>query len=334
MKLTRNLSFEELCAKLADYKGRKVALTFHSIGDRDGVGSATALAEYFDNAVVVTPDFITNNAKRMLEYTGKTKYVGNDFPRDCELLIVLDANNVDVLGKFREELKRFQGELLFIDHHLPHEDIKGEVVAFNSESYNSASSIVCAVLRSLKAQVTKNMAFLLLNGVIADSAGLNNAFPQTFRQIADLVETSGTSFSFINEYFHSSVPVRNRYETVMDIREAGSEIAGNYVLMYGRATEHANVVADAAMELGADAAVFWAMTDREATLSARLRPPLDQKLGIHLGKFMEGVAGIVGGTGGGHACAAGAYGSRREEAQNAGQAVLQKIREKMGNSRQ
>ncbi len=45
--------------------------------------------------------------------------------------------------------------------------------------------------------------------------------------------------------------------------------------------------------------------------------------------MMESVAGLVGGTGGGHACAAGAYGPRREGAQGAGEEVVRKIKEKM-----
>lgn len=125
------------------------------------------------------------------------------------------------------------------------------------------------------------------------------------------------------------MPVNNRYETIEDIYASKAEIAGDYVIIYGRAHAHANVAADAALNLGADAAVFWVTTEKEAALSARLLAPLDKKLGIHLGIMMESVAGLVGGTGGGHACAAGAYGPRREGAQGAGEEVVRKIKEKM-----
>ncbi len=325
----RNVSFDELCNLFREYRDRKVLLTFHSIGDRDGVGSAAALSSFFANSVVATPDFITNNAKKMLEYVGYGRHLETRFHEDADLAIILDANTPEVLGQFRERLDKFRGEVLVIDHHAPHDGFRAAAAGFNDETYNSTASIVYAVLRTLGAEVSEGAAFLLLNGIIADSADLHNSSPKTFRQIADLLEISKVDFSFISEYFHASVPVNNRYETVEDIYASEAEIVGDYVVMHGRAHARANVAADAALNLGADAAVFWVTTDREASLSARLLSPLDKKLGIHLGLIMEGVAGIVKGTGGGHACAAGAYGPRREGAQEAGEEVLRKIKEKM-----
>ena len=334
--MTRAISFRELCDLLKERKADKVLLTFHSIGDRDGVGSAVALSEYFANATVATPDFITSNAKRMLERIGYDRRIGAQFPKGKELVIVLDANNLDVLGNFKGSLMTFQGTVLFVDHHIAHEGdrLPADTIIFNSEAYNSTASIVYAALKEIGAEVTQNMAFTLLNGVIADSADLNNSSPQTFRQIADLIEISKTDFSFISEYLHASRPVGNRYETVRDVCAAESEAVGDYVLMYGAAAQHANVAADAAQNLGADASVFWVSGKREASLSARLRPPLDKELGMHLGTIMQSIAQIVGGTGGGHACAAGAYGPKRESARAAGEEVVRQIKEIMRRGKQ
>lgn len=325
----RKVAFKELCGILKEYKDRKVLLTFHSIGDRDGVGSAAALSSFFTNSIIATPDFITNNAKKMLEYVGRFGRLETRFHEDSDLAVILDANTPDVLGEFKERLSKFNGSVLIVDHHAPHDDFNGDVSSFNDETYNSTASIVYDALKALGAEVPKDAAFLLLNGIIADSADLRNSSPKTFRQIADLLEISKVDYSFISEYFHANVPVNNRYETVEDICASKAEIVGDYVIMYGRARARANVAADAALNLGADAAVFWVTTEREASLSARLLSPLDKKLGIHLGLVIEGVAKTVGGTGGGHACAAGAYGPRREGAQDAGEEVVRKIKEKM-----
>lgn len=328
--MTRVISFSELCSLLKEYRGMKVLLTFHSIGDRDGVGSAAALSEYFTDATVATPDFITNNAKRMLEHSGYGRRIGAEFPKGKDIVIVMDANNLGVLGNFEGSLEKFAGPVLFIDHHVSHSDgLPRDAIVFNSEAYNSTASMVYAALREIGADVTRSMAFLLLNGIIADSADLNNSTPQTFRQIADLIEISKTDFAFISQYIHASVPVGNRYETVSEVCSAKPEMVGDYVIMYGAAAEHANVAADAAQNLGADASVFWVSGKREASLSARLRPPLDKELGIHLGAIMEGVAHIVGGNGGGHACAAGAYGPKRESAREAAEEVVERIKERM-----
>jgi len=329
----RTITFDELCSTITEYKNKAVGLTFHSIGDRDGVGSAVALSEYFTNAFVVTPDFLTNNAKKMLAFCGYKNNIEAKFPEGAEVIIILDANNLDVMGKFKERIKNFHGTVLFIDHHAPHNDLEGNVLAYNSEAYNSTASIICALLQKIQAGISKTMAFTLLNGIIADSADLNNSTSLTFRQIADLIDISKTEYSFISEYFHANIPVENRYQTVQNICSSTAEMVKDYVIMYGTSTGHANITADSAINLGADAAVYWLANEREASLSARLRSPLDKKLGIHLGIIMEGIAKTIEGTGGGHACAAGAYGRKRDAAQTAGLEVVRIIREAMKEPR-
>ena len=325
----RRIAIDELCNIIKNVGDKKVALTFHTIGDRDGVGSAVALSEYFKNATVVTPDFITNNARRMLSYLSLGDKVTGKFPPDAEVIVVLDANNLPALGKLRETLESSSAEIIFIDHHAPHREMEMEATMFNDESFNSTASIITDVFKRIGARLTRNMAMLLLNGITADSADLQNSSPQTFRQIAELLEVAKTDYSFFTDYFHEGIPVNNKYQVVKDVFAAKCEVVGNYIIIYGRATEHANINADTALRLNVDAAVFWVTSNAEASISARLRSPLDKKLSMHLGLMMEDIGKIVGGNGGGHACAAGAYGPRKEAAQQAGEEIVRRIKEKM-----
>ena len=82
----KSLTLDELCEKLGSFSGKRIAFTFHSIGDRDSVGSAVALADYLDNATLVTADFLTNNAKKLLEYVGCKDCIEKTFPKDCEVI--------------------------------------------------------------------------------------------------------------------------------------------------------------------------------------------------------------------------------------------------------
>ncbi len=325
----RVVALNELCDKLRVYKDKRVVLTFHTIGDRDAVGSAVALSAFFSKAQVVTPDFITNNAKRMLSYLGYSNRISSTLPEAPDLVIVFDANNMTALGRMAARLVPSTAGILFIDHHAVHKDESVEALMFNDESYNSTASITYEVMKKLGVSVGRNEAMLLLNGIIADSAEMQNSSPLTFRQVAELLEVAKVDFSFFSEYFHESVPVENKYRVMKDVFASKAEIVGKYLLVYGRATEHANVVADTALKLDADAAVFWVEGNTEASISARLRPPLDKKLSMHLGLIMEEVGGLIGGSGGGHACAAGAYGIKREAAQLAGEETVRRIRQIM-----
>lgn len=325
----RAIAIDELCNELQKLKNKRVVLTFHTIGDRDAVGSAVALSEYFPNGVVVTPDFITNNARRMLNYINCAGKVTTQFPEGADAVIVFDANNTSALGRLAERLVPSFSRIIFIDHHAVHKEVSIDALMFNDEGYNSTSSIVCEVMKRIGASIMKSTAFLILNGIIADSADMQNSFPLTFRQVAELLEKSGMEFSFFSEYYHEGIPVKNRYQVMKDIGTATTEIIGKYIIIYGRAAEHANVAADAAIKLEADATVFWTTSNAEASVSARLRSPLDKVLSMHLGTIMEDIGRIMDGSGGGHACAAGAYGIKREAAQLAGEETVKRIKAKM-----
>ncbi|MGA3020433.1 MAG: DHH family phosphoesterase [Candidatus Micrarchaeales archaeon] len=326
-----NITLSELCNTLKEFRSKRVALTFHTIGDRDGVGSAVALSEYFETASVVTPDFITTNARRMLEYLGLSKRVEFNYPDDAEMIMVMDANNLFALGKREKMFEDFKGKLLFIDHHAPQEKLPKDAVVFNDESYNSTASIVYEALKNLNFGITKEIAILLLNGITADSADLQNSSPQTFKQISELLETSKLDFSFFSEYFHRGIPAKNKYRVINDLQEATAEIVSDFILVHGRATEHANIAADTAMQMNADATLFWAIGNTEASISARLRSPLDKELSMHLGVMMKEIGSMLGGNGGGHACAAGAYGPRKEAAEEAANRAVELIKDKLNS---
>lgn len=326
----RRLDLDGLCNFIEDSRRKKTLCTFHTVGDRDGVSSAVVTSSLFESAVVRTPDFVTSNARRMLEHAGYAQKIGSSFPVDVELVIVHDANKPDSLGPFGSRVERFDGELLFIDHHVePARYVDGKnAYYFNDESYNSTASIVYEVTKRLGRQLSRLEAELLLNGVIADSADFENATAQTFRQVSELTEISKVNYFEIAEYFHYRIPAKNRFRLIEDLSKSTARLEGDYVIVFGEA-ERANVAADAALKLGADAAVFFAIHEKEISLSARMRSTLDTKFSLHLGKVMQGVGSIIGGNGGGHPCAAGAYGPRKEQAGKALDYVVGQIEKAM-----
>ncbi|MGC8710182.1 MAG: DHH family phosphoesterase [Candidatus Micrarchaeia archaeon] len=306
------LNFNDLQEFIKANSQRKFLLTFHSIGDRDGVGSAISLSMYLKNSIVGTPDFITNNARRMLDQVGYQNKINPASTKGIDIVIVLDANNLEALGNFKEEVQSFKGKVVFVDHHLLPPVQNKKHLMFSDESYNSTASIIYDLLKSLGAGVNKKAAILLLNGIISDSADFRNATAYTFKQVSELLDIANMSYSDILEYFHESIPLNSRYSLINDLYSSKVEIVGKYLLIYGKASMHANVAADIAMKLGADASLFWSESEKEVSISSRLRPPLDKKLPMHLGRVMQGVSKILGGNGGGHPCAAGAYGPKKE----------------------
>ncbi|MDE1868599.1 MAG: DHH family phosphoesterase [Candidatus Micrarchaeota archaeon] len=303
------LTFDGLKSLLEEHKEKRVMLTFHSIGDTDSVSSAFALSEYMKNATIATPDFITNNCKRMLQRLGfRESMIKTEFDDGADLIIMLDVNNFEECGPFAERLAHFGKKILVIDHHARNEISGHDVLSFNDEGYNSTTSIVYDALERLGHTVGGKTAALIAIGIISDSADFINSFPKTFTQVGKLLETSGMGYSELLENIRHVASPESRLESITGLFGATAEVRHKLLFVYGRASFHANHFADNALKVGADVSIFYAITGNDVTFSARLRSPLDKELGIHLGVIMRDLAPVINGTGGGHPCAAGVYG--------------------------
>ncbi|MDE1804909.1 MAG: DHH family phosphoesterase [Candidatus Micrarchaeota archaeon] len=327
--MARRIGTREVLEFLESHREERFLITFHSMGDRDSVGSAVALKEYLTNSLIATPDFITSTSKRMLaQLSGKVE-IGNKIPQDIYGIIITDANNSEALGSFGPKIAKSKKPVLFIDHHLESTSAGQNMMVFNDEGYNSTASLVYGLLRELQPSISSDQAIALLSGIIADSFEFHNMYPQTFRQISELLKYAKVEYPDFMAQFAEKVPAYNRKQSIADVCAAHTEIIGDYLLMYGRATIHANISAETAINIGADAALFWHSSSEEVSLSTRLKSPLDRKLSIHLGKIMREVGPILGGNGGGHPAAAGAYGPNKRMAQKAIDKILKELRDKL-----
>lgn len=303
------VGFDRLVREITECAGKRTMLTFHSIGDTDSISSAFALREVLPNASMHSPDRLTSNAVRLLKKLGfEEKDVKGGFLKEAEAVILLDVNNFDGCGEFAGKLRAFKGKIIVIDHHLLNEDL-GNAIEFSDESYNSTASIAYDILKEVHAAVDAKLAKLLVMGILSDSAEFKNTTPETFAQLGELLGIAKTDYiSLITETGHIS-PAEEREKTIADVMNARIMVKEGLLFLYGRCHAHANLAADSAIRIGADVSLFYSL-GREVSFSARLRPTLDRRYGIHLGRIMDRLASLIDGTGGGHPCAAGAYGSR------------------------
>lgn len=301
-------SVEELAEFLKPRISNRALLTFHSIGDTDAVSSAVSLSHHMKNASVATPDIITSNANRILDRLGYGDAIPNKFDDGAKIAVLLDANNFEEFGQFSGKLEDFGEEILIIDHHYPNFIGKDNVYVFNDEGYCATASIVYKLLGLLGEKVDETEAKLLLTGIISDSAELRNSTPETFEQIGMLLETAKTDYYSIRKLMAHVLSPEARASAIKDLEDAAISIEGGLLFVYGKVHMHANLSADNAIRLGADVAIFYAENANEVSFSARLNTAIDKEYGLHLGRIMRSLAHIIGGTGGGHPSAAGAYG--------------------------
>ena len=326
-------SIEELAGFLKPRIGKRAMLTFHSIGDTDAVSSAVSLSRHMKNSGVATPDIITSNANRILNKLGFSEAIPSNFDRDAELVILLDANNFDELGAFSSEFGSFEGEVLVIDHHFPNNIGRDNVYVFDDEGYCATASIIYGLLTLLGEKVDESEAKLLLTGIISDSAELRNSTPETFRQIGSLLDAAKTDYYSIRRLMSHIETPEARARAIEDMNAANISIEDGILFVFGAAGSHANLAADNAIRLGADISIFYSENPNEISFSARLNTEIDKRYRIHLGRIMRDLAHIIGGTGGGHPAAAGAYGPLKQAQQTFIDAFLSECKTKIDNAR-
>ena len=304
-----SITLEGLCREISSIGERRAMITFHSVGDTDSIAAAVGLQGVLKNATIASPDFITSNSRRILDGLGLGhSMISKEFDSSADTIILVDVNNLGDCGAFGDVIEESKARLLVIDHHYSQEISRGNACVFNDESYNSASSIVYEVMKRLGARIDPRTARLIAMGIISDSAELTNSFPDTFVQLGELMRIGGTDYPSLARELQHMAPIDDRKRFIGDLFNSRIMEENGMVVLCGSAGMHANKIADDAIRIGADAALFYTEHNGELSFSARLRPPLDREKGINLGAIMKGLAETIAGHGGGHPCAAGAYG--------------------------
>jgi len=315
---------------LQSYSGKRAMLTFHSMGDTDAIASALILSKFFRDSSVATPDAITSHSKYILRKLGfDPESITNKFDAKADVIVLSDVNNLEDCGNFAEPLKRFNGEILVIDHHSP-KTIERQASVYNDERHNSAASIVFQVVELSDMALSKNEAALLALGIISDSAGLINSTSDTFIQIGNLLHIAGTSYAALTELLKSTPSADQRLLSIKELSSSEKNVISGILFVYGRAAYQANHMAEDAIRVGADVSLFHTISGSEISFSARMRPELEAR-GVHLGMVMKLIAPIIEGTGGGHPAAAGAYGPAKGKAKEFTEAFIKQVAKRAKN---
>ena len=305
------VKLENLAKFLSENSDKRVMVTFHSIGDMDSISSAFGLTKILKRASIRAPDFITSNAQFALEQAGIVlDDIGKGFVDDAELIVMVDVNNFGDCGPFEKRLGSSGAKILIIDHHVS-SGIEGALV-FDSEDYNSTAGIVYDLLKYIGIAVDVQTAEILAMGIYSDSAEFRNANARSFIQLGELLMIAGLNLQQLLEKLSKIASVEARERTIDELFGAETVIINGRLFVKGATSMHAAIAADDAIKVGADVALFFSESEKEVSFSARCRPTLDAEMHMHLGKIMKLLAPIIGGSGGGHPCAAGAYGPKKD----------------------
>lgn len=324
----------EIADFLADAarRGRRILVLCHHNADPDAVGSSLALADALNRlgarALAGTSEGMSRAAKAVLDAVKREMAV--DPPLEADVVVLVDTSSLEHLGKLGEEMRRKAGELeiVVVDHHRPVEEMRRIAKLYHvREELASQSELTLQLLRELGVELTPDMAFLLLAGIVSDTGQFRLARGETFDAVHALVE-AGADYRRVLEALKPEEDMSRRIALLKAAQRSELHHLHDRLVVF---SEVGSFEADAAamfVRIGADVALVGSEDKDRIRICARAREELLETTNLHLGDLMSELARDFKGSGGGHAGAASMTGEGKlAEAKKRAMQILQRMLE-------
>lgn len=160
-------------------------LTPHMHPDGDCLGSMLGLYHYLVSRGKKVEMFLDDTVPSSFVFFPGVSVIKQPQHVKADLLIVLDASDVDRLGRVKDQV---DAPILNIDHHVSNTHFADYWLVDSSAS--ATAEIVYGLLKYLQATITTDMAVCLYTGIVTDSGFFRyaNTSPKTMRYGAELME--------------------------------------------------------------------------------------------------------------------------------------------------
>lgn len=290
----------------ASKRGQRILVLCHHNADPDAVGSSLALVDALKQLGAEAQAGASEGISRVSESILKAaaREISIDPPLDADIIVLADTSSFEHLGKLGEQVKQKALELVLIDHHRPVEGMKQQMKHyFVREESASESELILELIHELGAELTPEMAFLLLAGIISDTGQFRFAKGATFEAVDALVK-AGAQYSRVLEALRLPEAPSRRIAMLKAARRLRLYKIDNKLVALSKLSSFEADAAAMLIRIGADVAVVGSQEKGKIRLCGRAREELIKGTQLHLGKLMSDLAKQFNGTGGGHAGAA------------------------------
>jgi nanoRNase/pAp phosphatase (c-di-AMP/oligoRNAs hydrolase) len=295
-------------------KSKKISIYCHQNADPDAVCSAFALKflikKLKKRAIVniIVPDGFNTLGKRAADcipIRGITEIYSNK----ADLIILVDTNNIRQLGSHYEFLKNLKTQIVVIDHHTPHPDLRNRnsCIIIN-EKISSTCEIVYEMYKRFKLKPSKKVSNAILIGIVYDSRHFILASSRCLINVAELIPLGASIKDAISIM---AIPL-SKSEIMARLKALQRLVilkVDNWIITSSEVGSYQASVARILNYVGAHVAIVGGKNMDEFIISLRCKENFHKKTGIHLGKDIAiPVAESLNCSGGGHAMAAGING--------------------------
>ncbi|WXG45536.1 MAG: DHH family phosphoesterase [Candidatus Atabeyarchaeum deiterrae] len=301
--------WEEIVSLFERRNVRSVVVLCHSNADPDAVSSALSLRALIHQLcativrVEVVAEGVSEASSRLIEAFADIE-VNDEINGEPDAFILVDANNVEHVGKFKYMIRESEKPLIVIDHHVAQSSIfKKTAITYIDEDASSTAEIISLLNESVGRRPSVIEATILLIGVIYDSKRFLILGRNTFHA-ANFLITAGADYD--RALLVLSYPI-GRSERIARLKAAQRTRlleSNGWIIASSIVSSFEASACRGLIELGADAAIVSSDRRDEKRISTRSTKAFHDRTGINLAKIMEKVGEELNGSGGGHATAA------------------------------
>ncbi len=177
-------TIEELSLKLK--KEKSVAIICHVRPDGDTLGSALALFHALNNLGIKAKVFCDDTVPSRFFFLKSAEFVESNLSGEFSAMLAIDCADLTRLGDFYEAFLKHKNTYV-LDHHVSNTMFAKENVVIDNAS-NSEN--VLALIESLNAEITTEIANLLAMGIMTDTGNFKhkNVTANTMRSASKLIE--------------------------------------------------------------------------------------------------------------------------------------------------
>lgn len=219
--------------------------------------------------------------------------------------------------------------IIVIDHHHPHPDTAKIASQFLvDESAAAAAEIIYRLYRAARAEIGSLEARALLAALFVETKHFLLARESTFTTAAGLVR-AGANPRHLSELLSSPISRSERIARLKAAERSQVTIMGNWIVATSELSSYQSSAARGLLSLGAHVALVGGGHREKTRVNMRANEVFHDKTGVHLARDIAIPVGkSLGGTGGGHATAAGL--SARGDIQSTLNACLDVLKKAVG----
>ncbi|KXA91459.1 hypothetical protein AKJ57_01125 [candidate division MSBL1 archaeon SCGC-AAA259A05] len=323
------MKMKELAVYLEKFGGGKgrVLVLSHPHADPDAVGSVLGLGEILESLGAKVTMGVPSNLSKLSEsvLNSVNEKLAVDPHVEANLVIVLDTSSLGQLGDYRKKIEDSNSKIVFVDHHRPDEKTREKTDKYYvDEDSSSTVELILRIGQELDFHFTSKTATIMLTGIISDTGNFKFANENTFKAVTSLLEDGANYREAMEalktpEDYSRKVAMLKAAQRLETYRSHGRWIAFSEIGAYE------SDAASMFVKIGADVALVASSNKDKIRISSRSRSGVSSDTHLHLGKLMSQLADHFGGTGGGHAGAAGMM--VRAELETVKKEALKKVRD-------